>query len=559
MKKLELKNISLDFEKENGEKNEVLNDISLAINKNQFISIVGPSGCGKTTLLKVVSGLIKAQNGKIYIDGKSQNILENKKIGYVFQNYVSFPWLKVKDNIKFGLYKERKNSAETEEIVNHFINAVGLKGYEDYYVSELSGGMRQRVALATVLARNPEIILMDEPFSSLDTQTKGLMQELIASIWESEKKTVLFVTHDIEEAIFLSDTVLVMSSKPGRIKEAVKIKLPRPRTANIKLSQEFFEIKKHISYLVRGEAIKSAGVPLQAIAPKALKIGMHSWPGNSPFYLARELGIYEKKGLEVEIVDLEKSESRLQAVINGEVDLSLATLDGAVLAKEKIKDLKVIYVLNQSTGGDGLLVNEQISNFKDLKNKKIAIEKEWVNHFFLLYLLYKNNLSSKDVDLIHFKGSDIGAALISNKVDAAVTFEPWLSQAAQLSADRIMASTLEFPVIFDVLIAREKTLENKKREITKLIDAWSKSVFLFKKDLDESSGLIAHTFMVSKAELKSQLEKLKLFNKNDNKEFFKDRLKLDKYLKLTNEIWKQESAMHQDIDPVDLIDTSFLP
>lgn len=558
MKKLELKNISFDFEKEGGEKNEVLNNISLAINKKQFISIVGPSGCGKTTLLKVISGLLKAQKGQISIDGKPQNILENKKIGYVFQNYVSFPWLKVKNNIKFGLYKQGKNSAQTEEIVNHFINAVGLKGYEDYYVSELSGGMRQRVALATVLARNPEIILMDEPFSSLDTQTKGLMQELIASIWESEKKTVLFVTHDIEEAIFLSDAVLVMSSRPGRIKEAVPINLPRPRTANIKLSQEFFEIKKHISYLVRGEAIKSAGVPLKAIAPKALKIGIHSWPGNSPFYLARELGLYEKKGLEIEIVDLEKSESRLQAIINGDVDLSLATLDSAVLAKEKIKDLKVIYILNQSVGGDGLLVNERISDFRELKNKKIAVEKGWVNHFFLLYLLNKNNLSSKDVNLVHLKGSDIGAALISDKVDAAVTFEPWLSQAAQLSADRIMASTKEFPVIYDVLIAREKTLENKKNEIVKLINIWSKSVFLFKKDPDESSGLIAHTLMISKAELKSQLEKLKLFDKDDNKKFFEDKLKLDKYLNQINDIWKQELAMSQDIDPSDLIDISFL-
>src|SRR3990167_2055863 len=301
MSKLEIKNISISYKNESGEQTEILKDISLVAHNEEFISIVGPSGCGKTTLLKIISGLLKPLDGKTYIDDE---IIENgsEKIGFVFQHFASFPWLTVKENIAFGARRKIKNGNELGKIVQHHINSVGLRGSENLYINELSGGMKQRVALATVLASNPEILLMDEPFSNLDTQTKGLMQELITSIWEDSKKTVLFVTHDIEEAIFLSDKVYVMSAKPGVIKEKITINLPRPRTAEIKLSKEFFEVKKHISYLVRGEAIKAANVPLSKIRPKALKIGSHAWPGNSPFYLTREYGLYQKNNLEVEII-----------------------------------------------------------------------------------------------------------------------------------------------------------------------------------------------------------------------------------------------------------------
>lgn len=547
MSLLQIKNLFVSYGKD-----EVLKDVSIRVEDNKFISIVGPSGCGKTTLLKVVSGLMKPDKGEVLYGNRQVNKLDDK-MGFVFQNSVAFPWLTVAENISFGLHKLKYSKAKLE-ITQHLINAVGLKGFENAYISELSGGMKQRVAIATVLARKPEILLMDEPFSSLDTQTKSLMQELVASIWENDKKTVLFVTHDIEEAIYLSDSVYVMSARPGKIKEIVQIDLPRPRVSSVKLSQEFFEIKKHISYLVRGEAIKSTGLSFKNINPNALKIGIHAWPGNCPFYLARELNYFAKSKLEVEIIDLEKEESRIERFTDKDVDLFVLTLDNAILAKEKIKDLKIITALNQSIGGDGLIANKNITNFNELKGKKIAVEKNWVSHFFLLYLLDRNKINSKDIELVHLKGSDIGAALISSKVDAAVTFEPWLTQAKNLSGGNLLASTVEYPVIYDVLVAKEETINARRDEISALISDWGRAVNHFYNNFKESSNIVAHSLMISKAELVSQLDKLKLFNKEDSNNFFiRDRDKLDKYISETNELWKKESQMSETIDPADLI------
>ncbi|MFA4995781.1 MAG: ATP-binding cassette domain-containing protein [Patescibacteria group bacterium] len=544
---LNIKNLFVAFDK-----NQVLKDISVSAEDKKFIAIVGPSGCGKTTLLKTIAGMIKPDSGDVFYGSKKIEF-PNEKIGFVFQNYVAFPWLSVRDNIAFGL-DSKMDRKKKNEITRYFINAVGLKGVENAYISELSGGMRQRVAIATVLARNPDVLLMDEPFSSLDTQTKSLMQELISSIWEESKKTVLFVTHDIEEAIFLADSVYVMSARPGTIKEVVPIGLPRPRISSIKLSQEFFEVKKHLTYLVRGEALKSAGLSYKEINPNSLKIGLHAWPGNSPFYIARELGLFDKNKLDVELIDLEKQENRVEPLIERNVDLFVSTLDTAILAKEKIKDLKIIMALNQSVGGDGLIVNKDISNFNDLKGKKIAVEENWVSHFFLLYLLKQNNLSSEDVKLVHLKGSDIGAALISDKVDAAVTFEPWLTQAKNLSGGKLLASTLEYPAIFDVLVAKEETIQARKSEVKKIVSVWERTVDYYNKNLEESSGIIAHSLMISKVELKNQMEKLKLFDKEENEKFFeKNKQVIEKYFSDTSEIWKKESQMSSTIALDDML------
>lgn len=560
MSKLEIKNISMAYDSDSGERAEILKEVSLVANDKEFISIVGPSGCGKTTLLKIISGLLKPLGGEIFLDDKAVKNNTNK-IGFVFQHFVSFPWLTVKENVAFGIQRKIKNKNQINDIVQHYLNSVGLRGNENSFINELSGGMKQRVALATVLANDPEILLMDEPFSRLDTQTKGLMQELIISIWEESKKTVLFVTHDIEEAIFLSDKVYVMSAKPGIIKEKVSIDLPRPRTAEIKLSKEFFEIKKHITYLVRGEAIKAANVSLNKIRPKALKIGSHVWPGNSPFYLAREYGYYQKNNLDVEIIDLEKQESRIDSFVGDDIDLFVSTLDSAILAKNKIPDLKIIFMLNQSFGGDGLLVSSSISNIKELKGKKIAVEKEWVSHFFLLYLLHKNQMSSKDVEIIFLKGSDIGAALISGKVEAAVTFEPWLTQAKQLSGTKIIASTKDFPAIFDVLCVKEKVLQTKQAEIKKLIDIWDQSVQQFKKHFQESCEITAHYLVISNRELKKQLENLILFDIIKNQEFLCNKANKDNIedvIKIVRNIWKVEGLLDKDFNVDNVVDSRFI-
>src|SRR3989344_547155 len=211
---LEIKNISHTFQMRRGGL-EILKNINLSIQDKQFISIVGTSGCGKTTLFRIVAGLLKSTQGKIILDGKE--IIEPGEIGLVYQDYTLFPWQNVLQNVIFGI-DDKKSDKEKEQIAKKYLSLVGLSGFEKNYPYELSGGMKQRVAIARALANNPKILLMDEPFGALDTQTRALMQELLLNIWKKEKKTILFITHDIDEALFLSEKVYVMSTRPGRIK-----------------------------------------------------------------------------------------------------------------------------------------------------------------------------------------------------------------------------------------------------------------------------------------------------------------------------------------------------
>ena len=275
--KLKINNLSKTFVDDKRKKIDAIKNISVDVADKEFVAIVGPSGCGKSTLLKVVAGLLKPTNGEVFL--KNKKILEpNKNLGLVFQHPASFSWLTVLENVEFGLKLQNVHERKRKEIASNFIDLVGLSGFEKSYIKNLSGGMKQRVAIATVLANDPDILLMDEPFSALDAQTRALMQELILTVWEETKKTVLFVTHDIEEAIFLADRVYIMSAKPGEIKEVIKINLPRNRTPEIKLSDDFLRIKKHISYMIRGEAIKAAHVNVESLRPKALKVGIQEEP-----------------------------------------------------------------------------------------------------------------------------------------------------------------------------------------------------------------------------------------------------------------------------------------
>jgi NitT/TauT family transport system ATP-binding protein len=233
---------------------EALRDISLIIEPGEFICLVGPSGCGKTTLLNTVAGFLEPTAGEVFIEGrKIQGPGPDRCV--VFQQYAVFPWLTVRQNVEFGLRlnSNRKSPKEIREIVDHFIELVGLREFEDAYPKELSGGMKQRVAIARAYAVNPEVLLMDEPFGALDAQTRQFMQESLLQILEKERKTVIFVTHGVEEATFLSTRVVVMATRPGRIKEIIPIGLPYPRGAATKTSPEFIEIRAGIEKVVREE------------------------------------------------------------------------------------------------------------------------------------------------------------------------------------------------------------------------------------------------------------------------------------------------------------------
>ena len=252
MAKIELSAIRKTFDA-----TEILKGIDLSIEDGEFIALIGPSGCGKSTLLRIVAGLDSPSTGRVLLDGQPV-IGPGADRGMVFQSYTLFPWLTVRENICFGLRETGMPAAEQAEVAARFIAEVGLSGFERHYPKQLSGGMQQRVALARALANDPKILLLDEPFGALDNQTRVLMQELLLGIWESAQKTVLFVTHDIDEAIFMANRVAVFSARPGRIKTEIAVDFPHPRHYTIKTSPEFMEIKARLTEEIRAESMAAA-------------------------------------------------------------------------------------------------------------------------------------------------------------------------------------------------------------------------------------------------------------------------------------------------------------
>ncbi|SEC67109.1 ABC transporter ATP-binding protein [Paenibacillus sp. GP183] len=229
-----------------------LDQVSFHVEQNEFVSFVGPSGCGKSSLLRILAGLEDMTSGTLLVSGKEVDGPGADR-GMVFQSYTLFPWLTVRENIEFGLTLKGVPLFEKRRISDHFMELVGLHRFARSLPKELSGGMKQRVAIARALANNPEVLLMDEPFGALDPQTKNSMQELLLRIWEHEKTTVVFITHDIEEAIFLSQRVYVMQAHPGRIHKEVIVPERLRETPDVKDSEAFIQLKKQIISLI-GEA-----------------------------------------------------------------------------------------------------------------------------------------------------------------------------------------------------------------------------------------------------------------------------------------------------------------
>ncbi|MBC5708806.1 ABC transporter ATP-binding protein [Hungatella sp. L12] len=222
-----------------------LNGVDMEIRENEFVCVVGPSGCGKSTLLNIIAGLERPTSGRVCVKGK-EVVNPGSERGVIFQQYALFPWLTVKKNVKFGLKLRGVKEQELSAIADKYIRLVGLEEFGDSYPKELSGGMKQRVAIARAYAVNPEILLMDEPFGALDAQTRTQLQTELLETWEKEKKTCFFITHDVEEAIILAQRVVIMSARPGRVKEIVPVNIPYPRTQETKMTKEFLDLKVHV-------------------------------------------------------------------------------------------------------------------------------------------------------------------------------------------------------------------------------------------------------------------------------------------------------------------------
>ncbi|WP_428908010.1 ABC transporter ATP-binding protein [Niallia sp. Krafla_26] len=235
-----------------GEEIVAIKGIDLDIKEGDFVSVVGPSGCGKSTFLHIVGGFIDKTSGKVLVKGNEVDKPAPDR-GMMFQESTLFPWRKVFGNVAWGLEMQNLPKKEIHERVEHLLKLVGLWEFKDHLPSELSGGMKQRVSLAKVLAFNPEVLLMDEPFGALDSQTREIMQVELLRIWSEAKKSVLFVTHDIEEAVYLSDYVVVLTKRPSTVKEIIKVELPRPRDLSIRKSYEFIDYRNYIWDLLHGE------------------------------------------------------------------------------------------------------------------------------------------------------------------------------------------------------------------------------------------------------------------------------------------------------------------
>lgn len=219
-----------------------LSDFDLLVREAEFVCLLGPSGCGKTTVLRIVAGLEQRTSGSVLVDGKEVTDAGSDR-GMVFQEFALFPWRTVRRNIEFGLEVKHIPQEKRAEISERLVDLVGLKGFEDAHPKELSGGMKQRVAIARALANDPGVLLMDEPFGSLDAQTRNLMQKELLRIWSATRKTVLFVTHSVEEAVFLADRIVVMTARPGKVREMIDVPLARPRD---RTSREFLAIRSKV-------------------------------------------------------------------------------------------------------------------------------------------------------------------------------------------------------------------------------------------------------------------------------------------------------------------------
>ena len=234
-----------------------VDDFNLEVKPGEFISILGPSGCGKSTTLMMVAGLLRPTDGDIRVNDQLVSGVGRER-SLVFQEAALLPWRTVARNVALGFeFRKDVPKREQKEVVEHYIDLVGLRGFSEHYPHQLSGGMRQRVGIARALAANPQLLLMDEPFGALDAQTRDLMGTELLRIWSTEQKTVIFVTHSIDEAIFLSDRVIVMTARPGRIKDIVDVQLPRPRDFSIRSSPEFLAYRDHAWAILEEEVNRS--------------------------------------------------------------------------------------------------------------------------------------------------------------------------------------------------------------------------------------------------------------------------------------------------------------
>lgn len=487
----------------------VLDDISFTVKEHEIVAILGPSGCGKTTLLKCVLGLENQDRGNIFINGqKQQDWLQQKRIAYVPQQYANFAYLTAAQNLAAAL---PQSDLRDQRAINQWLKGVGLEKYSAAYPGALSGGMQQRLALARGLAQPTEIMALDESLNALDVETRHQMQELILELWAEDKRTILFVTHDIEEALFLSKRIVVMGTNPGAVQKIVDVPFSYPRKSTLRFDAEFQRMRRSLSYIVRSEMMKGKLSDGESTQARAMKIGLYYWPGNSPFFYAQDKGLFDRSALPVELLSFSDNRQKIEYWKLQRIDVLNVTVDTALRLMNEFPDIEIIAGLNLSHGGDALITCKNIASIKEMQGKKIALEKGEISEFFLKYILSKNGLTLRDVVVQDMHGDAIGAALIDGSVDAAVLWEPWLSKAIELSGATVIATSKEYSVFADVLIARKDFIEMHAKEIAIVKSIWKSSVQDFLKDPKDFIRTVAPLVGLSIQELRNQLGNILFF------------------------------------------------
>ncbi len=254
---IEVRDLNISFKARSGTV-QAVKSVSIDVQPGEFVSLIGPSGCGKSTLMNAVAGFTRFNSGTLTLDGKTIDGPGADR-GVVFQQYSLFPWMTVRRNVEFGLKMQGVAQSERTSQARTLLGLAGLLAFEDHYPSQLSGGMKQRVGIVRALATSPQVLLMDEPFGALDSQTRSVMQEILTNMWQRLRLSVLFITHDIEEAIFLSDRIYVMTARPGRVKAEIVVPLPRPRKPEMMDTPEFTALIRQIKRLIREESLAAMG------------------------------------------------------------------------------------------------------------------------------------------------------------------------------------------------------------------------------------------------------------------------------------------------------------
>src|SRR6201998_2671396 len=272
---IECRNFALSYETIDGAVSAVT-DTQIQVKPGEFVSIVGPSGCGKSTLLNAVAGFLKPTTGTVTVDGERVKGPSAER-GMVFQQYSLFPWKTVRENVEFGLKMRGMERSQRERAARTLLGLAGLEAFEKHYPDRLSGGMKQRVGIVRALATGPKVLLLDEPFGALDAQTRVIMQQILTNLWQRLKISVLFVTHDIDEAIFLPDRVYCMTARPGSIKAEIPIPLERPRQQSMMMSSEFLALRRGLMSLIREKSLKATGGEINCLAMPGLSSALHGY------------------------------------------------------------------------------------------------------------------------------------------------------------------------------------------------------------------------------------------------------------------------------------------